>query len=82
MSIERRDRSIVTRRTVVAGLSASALVGPPAKAADWQKDWDQLLGAARKEGRVVVSGPIGNTWQDVLTSFQVDTGIKVEYTGN
>jgi ABC-type Fe3+ transport system substrate-binding protein len=82
MSIERRDRPVLTRRAIVAGLSASALVVPPAKAADWQKDWDQLLEAARKEGRVVVSGPIGNSWQDVLASFQADTGIKVEYTGN
>ena len=28
-----------------------------AQAADWQKTWDQVLAAARKEGKVVVAGP-------------------------
>jgi iron(III) transport system substrate-binding protein len=72
-------------RTCLASLTAALVVTFAAAALaaeEWQAQWDQLVADARKEGKIVVSGPIGNNWQEVLSSFEKDFGIKAEYTGN
>jgi iron(III) transport system substrate-binding protein len=53
-----------------------------AQAQDWpgKADWDKTVAAAKKEGKVVISGPVGNTWREALTAFEKDYGIKVEFT--
>lgn len=49
---------------------------------DWpgKSTWDATVAAAKKEGRVTISGPVGNAWRESLTSFTKDYGIKVEFT--
>jgi len=43
-------------------------------------EWDQVLAAAKKEGKVSVIGPVGPDRRDVLTQpFQKKYGITVEY---
>jgi len=50
--------------------------------ADAPPEWDKTLTAARREGKVVVSGPTRELWRNVLTSFERDyPGIEVEYVG-
>lgn len=48
----------------------------------WQADWDKILKAARKEGKVVLYGaPIAETRRAFTESFQrVYPGINLEYT--
>ncbi len=54
---------------------------PIAKGA-WQAEWDGTLAAARKESRLVLSGPPSQPWRTALTAFEKDyPDIKVEYTG-
>lgn len=61
----------------LCGLFAGAAV-----AQDWtgKSAWDSTVAAAKKEGRVTVSGPVGNSWREALTSFSKDYGIRVEFT--
>jgi iron(III) transport system substrate-binding protein len=59
-------------------LPAAAL----AQAPDWRASWDSLLAAARKEGRVVVSGPPSRQLRQALpAAFKERFGIAVEYLG-
>ena len=52
---------------------------PPGSAAT---DWDGLVAAAKREGRVVVSGPTRELWRTELMSFeQAYPEIRVEYIG-
>jgi ABC-type Fe3+ transport system substrate-binding protein len=66
---------------VIAGVALAA-AAPAFAAEDWKAQWDQLVVDAKKEGKIVVSGPIGNNWQEALSAFEKEFGIKVEYTGN
>jgi len=46
----------------------------------WEKEWANLLSAARKEGRVVVSGPADpTTRRELPAKFTARFGIPVEY---
>jgi ABC-type Fe3+ transport system substrate-binding protein len=56
---------------------------PPAGAsAGGASDWDQLVAAARQEGKLVVSGPTGQLWREALQTFEQDyPGISLELTG-
>lgn len=68
------------RMALAAGfLTMGALA---AQAQEWsgKADWDKTVAAAKKEGKVVLSGPVGNGWREALTSFEKDYGIKVEFT--
>ncbi|HEY4135012.1 MAG TPA: extracellular solute-binding protein [Alphaproteobacteria bacterium] len=69
-------------RAMGFGAIALAATASFAQAQDWpgKADWDKTVAAAKKEGKVVVSGPVGNTWREALTSFEKDYGIKVEFT--
>lgn len=62
------------------GLAVGSIGG--AQAQDWsgKADWDKTVAAAKKEGKVVISGPVGNTWREALTSFEKEYGIKVDFT--
>ena len=50
--------------------------------ADVRFKWEKAVAEAKREGRVVISGPTREVWRTVLTSFEQEfPGIKVEYTG-
>jgi iron(III) transport system substrate-binding protein len=49
-------------------------------AAPWQEEWDRVLQAAKKEGKVAMIGPVGADRRDALTiAFEKKYGISVEY---
>ncbi len=56
--------------------------GAMAQAPDWKKSWDETLAAAKKEGKVVVSGPPSQDLRQTLpTAFKQRFGITLEYLG-
>jgi ABC-type Fe3+ transport system substrate-binding protein len=62
----------------------SAGSGAPASASNsgWEQQWDDLVAAARQEGRVVVLGPpTPELRQRLPEAFQRRFGITMEYTG-
>jgi iron(III) transport system substrate-binding protein len=51
-----------------------------AQSGDWQKQWDETLAAAKKEGKVVVIGSPDPVMRNTLIpAFQKKYGIQVEY---
>jgi ABC-type Fe3+ transport system substrate-binding protein len=57
---------------------------PPAAtstAQDWQTEWENTVAAARREGRVVVSGPLGSGYREPMTALFEKTypGIAVDF---
>jgi len=45
----------------------------------WQKEWNKIITAARKEGKVVVRGPTGaEARQQISSAFKAKFGIRVE----
>src|SRR5712692_9699403 len=72
-----------------AGPSASApAAGAPSAAASAgdraaaPAGWDEMVAAAKQEGRLVISAPANTIWREQLTAFQKDyPEIQVEYTG-
>ena len=59
-----------------------APASPAATAAAIPPEWEQVLAAARKEGKVVVAGPTGADERKALTEpFESKYGISVEYLG-
>jgi len=47
---------------------------------DWEKDWNQTLSAAKKEGQIVIAGsPDLVMRREVIPNFTAKFGIKVEY---
>ncbi len=60
--------------------SAPASAGAPP--ASEPPGWDQLIAAAKQEGRLALSGPPGALWRDALLAFQKDyPEIQVEFNG-
>jgi len=48
----------------------------------WEKEWNEIISAAKKEGKVVVSGPPDPTVRRELpTAFKARFGIPIEYIG-
>lgn len=48
----------------------------------WQTRWDEVVAAAKKEGRVVVGGPPGTGYREAVLNFQkAFPDIQLEYTG-
>lgn len=80
MKMMKHSWNAVRRFALAAGLVALSAV--TAQAQEWagKADWDKTVAAAKKEGKVVLSGPVGNGWREALTSFEKDYGIKVEFT--
>jgi iron(III) transport system substrate-binding protein len=57
-----------------------ALAGLASAGAAWQEEWDRVLQAAKKEGKVAMIGPVGADRRDALTiPFEKKYGITVEY---
>jgi iron(III) transport system substrate-binding protein len=51
-----------------------------AQNADWKKSWDETLAAARKEGKLVLSGPPSQQLRQTLpAAFKARYGIEMEY---
>ncbi len=75
-----------TRPTAAMPTTAS---GPPAESpagpvgtADWREEWDKTVAAAKKEGRVVVVGSLGDSHRTAAMTFQrAYPEIRVEFTG-
>jgi len=76
----------LSRRALLAGLSASALLtrtaGSPAAETGWQDgappEWDRVLTAANAEGQVTVAGfPLLE--EKMSAAFQRDTGIQLNF---
>src|SRR5205809_7596197 len=56
------------------------LTGVVFAGAAWQEEWERVLQAAKKEGKVAMIGPIGADRRDALTiAFEKKYGISVEY---
>jgi iron(III) transport system substrate-binding protein len=70
-----------------AALLVLALVYAPAVLAQsdggWQKNWDQTLAQAKKEGKVVVLGPPGDQIREAITRgfAKAFPGITIEFSG-
>jgi iron(III) transport system substrate-binding protein len=61
---------------VAPGTSA----GPTASGAEWEQQWNQLVAAAKAEGKVVVYGPPTAETRDQLSAtFEKRFGIPLEY---
>lgn len=70
----------------VEGPAAAPAKDAPAAAtkapADWEKQWQELIEAAKKEGKVVLSGPpTPEVRTQVPARFKERFGIEVEYLG-
>jgi ABC-type Fe3+ transport system substrate-binding protein len=67
--------------------AAPAAGGPAASSpglapADWQRQWDDLVAAARREGKVVVYGPAAREAREWLPkAFKDRFGVEMEYIG-
>jgi iron(III) transport system substrate-binding protein len=69
-------------RNIIALLVSMMIAAPSAMAqsADWQKEWDETLAAAKKEGKVVVVGsPDPVMRNEIIPKFTQRFGIQVEY---
>ncbi len=63
-----------------AATSAPAAAAAAATRPDWQREWDSLVSAARKEGKVVISASIGPGPRDVLAkAFYEKYGITLDF---
>ena len=48
----------------------------------WKVEWQKILAAAKKEGKVVVAGPPGQSYRDALIQFgKAYPDIQIEYVG-
>jgi iron(III) transport system substrate-binding protein len=70
------------RRFAVLLFSLMFASAAAAQPSDWKKTWDETLSAARKEGKVVVSGPPSAALRQALpAAFKERYGITLEYLG-
>jgi iron(III) transport system substrate-binding protein len=71
------------RRLLAIALALMAMplpICPAAAAPAWQEEWERVIEAAKKEGKVSVIGPPGADRRDALTSgFEKKYGIGVDY---
>src|SRR4029453_19627987 len=59
---------------------SALLIGAALAAAPGQEEWERVLQAAKKEGKVSMIGPVGADRRDALTiAFEKKYGISVEY---
>ena len=48
----------------------------------WKNDWEKTLAAAKKEGKVVVAGGVGESYRNALTAFRNSyPDIQLDYLG-
>jgi iron(III) transport system substrate-binding protein len=68
------------KRLLALFLLTAMTPGALAQTADWQKNWDETLAAARKEGKVVVlAPPDAHLRQTLPAAFKERFGIALEY---
>jgi iron(III) transport system substrate-binding protein len=62
--------------------AASALTDAAAQGLRWQEEWERLIVAAKKEGKLSLAGPRGDERRRALTeTFTKRYGIQVDYLG-
>jgi len=67
---------IIIQLMLLLGLALPSL----AQEKEWQKEWNQILAAARKEGKVVVaSSPDATFRNEIVPKFMARFGIAVEF---
>ena len=65
---------------ILAWMLLFAFAGQPIAAAPGQEEWERVLQAAKKEGKVAIVGPTGADRRDALTiAFEKKYGIGIEY---
>jgi iron(III) transport system substrate-binding protein len=70
------------KEIAIVGLALFSAAPVSAHQKDWQGEWNRLVTAAKKEGRVVVSGsPDAVMRRDLPAKFTAKFGIAVEYLG-
>lgn len=68
--------------TAAAAAKPAATAAVPGVPADWDKQWNDLQAAAKKEGKLVVQGPPNPDTRTALSeAFKKRFGIDMEYTG-
>jgi iron(III) transport system substrate-binding protein len=68
--------------TLALALCATCALAQTAQSQDWQKQWDQWLAAAKKEGKVVILAPPDQAVRKALpAAFEKKYGITVDYIG-
>ncbi len=82
-SLPSRQAQTAANASAAAEVSrAASAAGQSRQSGADQTEWDRTLVAAKKEGKVVVSGPPGDVFRQALTSFQQSyPEIQVEFTG-
>lgn len=76
-----------TKPAATAATAARPTEGPsaaakPAASTDQTAEWEKVLAAAKKEGKVVVSGSTGDGFRNAMLAFQKTyPDIQVEFTG-
>src|SRR3990172_9971730 len=70
-----------TGSEAVAAPAAQAIKAPPAKAKGaWEAEWNSVVAAAQKEGKVMIfSTPSGDVLRDLASAFEKKYRIKVEW---
>src|SRR5687768_18123014 len=69
-----------TLAIILAWMFLLVLAGLANAGAAWQEEWERILQAAKREGKVAVVGPIGADRRDALTiAFEKKYGIAIEY---
>src|SRR6266446_1232123 len=62
--------------------ASPAAAQTPMQSHDWQTQWDSLVTAAQREGRLVVAGPAHPEVRQALpAAFKARFGINLEYIG-
>lgn len=67
---------------LIFGFLVLVLGWSPSSAHGWNQDWEKTLASAKREGKVIVAGPPGQSYRDALVQFQkAYPNIQVEYFG-
>ncbi len=65
-----------------AAKPASSPAAQPKASTDWQAEWDKVVAAAKKEGKVVVAGGPGEMYRNAAMPFQkAYPDIQLEFSG-
>jgi len=76
------NKVLVTIAAMGFCLSSTVPVLAAGEAPAWRAVWEKTVAAAKKEGKIVVSGAPGETWRKAVMMFEEDyPEIKVDYTG-
>lgn len=76
------NSSIVLSTILSFLLALFSICASPANA-DWKAEWEKVLAAAKKEGKVAVAGPPGPSYREVMRGFeQKYPEIALEYQGH